>query len=73
VTTEVFANSPLLNELALPVFHDSSKVSSTEENIRGEFNDRKLKPYLEDEKSKMRAENKVTVMHLGSLMVCKMT
>jgi hypothetical protein len=70
VTTEVFA---LINELTLPVFHDSSMVSSTEEKIRGEFNDRTLNPYLKDENSKMRAENKVIVMQLGSLMVCKLT
>jgi hypothetical protein len=73
VTTEVFANISLINELTLPVFHDSSKVSRTEEKIRGEFNDRTLKPYLEDENSKMRAEKKVTVIQLGSLMVCKLT
>ena len=63
VTNDGFANSPVINELTLPVFHDSSKVSSTEEKIRGEFNDRALKPCLED-------ENEVTVMQLRSLMVC---
>jgi hypothetical protein len=73
VTNEVLANSPFINELTLPVFHGSSKVSSTEEKIRGEFNDRTLKPYLEDENSKMRAENKAMIMQLGSLMVCKLT
>jgi hypothetical protein len=73
VTTEEFAYSPLINEFTLPVFHEISRVSSTEEKIRGEFNDRTVKPYLEDENSKMRAENKVMVLQLGSVMVCKLT